>query len=373
MQKQTTVAKKRYMNNKSLRGRDPVKRDEIANYIRERIICGQWAPGEPIPTRAELERKFETTPVTIQRAVKPLIEDGLLCAKGPRGTFVSLTPPHLSRFALVFPHDPQSSEGENAFFETLGRAADILRRRDGLHIVPFYRLSGDLRCQEYLELVRQLNLQNFAGIIFASVPFLLKQTPVLDLPDIPRVAFMPAGYPNVKAISVHEEALQEKALRHISACGKRRPCVILPRRHYAAGFSEQLIELANSMGLSLRPEWIQFVDQDIPWTCENLARLLFSDNCKSKPDSIFIDDDNTIAPILKGLRTELKEAASEVTICAHTNFPTEVRHELPVKRFGYNTTALLRQACDMVLSLRNGDEVADFVAEPIDDTNCGNR
>jgi hypothetical protein len=289
------------MKNQSLRGRSPVKRDEIANYIREQVISGKWQPGQVVPSRLELEQMFETTPVTVQRAVQPLIEAGFLCAEGRRGTFVSQSPPHLNRFALVFPHDPQSPGGENAFFKTLGQAAAILRRRDGVDIVPFYKLSGDLRCQEYLDLVRQLNGRNFAGIVFASRPFLLKQTPVLDLPGVPRVAFATTGYPNVKAISVQGGALRDQALRYISNCGKQRPCVVLPKGHYSAEFSEELIELAGSMGLSLRPEWIQFVDQANPWTCENLARLLFSANMKIRPDSIFIGDDNTIAPILKGL------------------------------------------------------------------------
>jgi DNA-binding transcriptional regulator YhcF (GntR family)/DNA-binding LacI/PurR family transcriptional regulator len=367
----TTVAKKRYMNNQSQRGRSPVKRDQIANYIREQVISGKWQPGQLIPSRLELEQMFETTPVTVQRAVKPLIEDGFLCAEGRRGTFVSETPPHLTRFALVFPHDLQNPKGESAFFKTLAHAADILCRRDGLDIVPFYKLYGDLRCQEYLELVREVNAGKLAGIIFATNPFLLENTPVLDRPGIPRVAFMAgAVYPNVKAISVHRAALREKALRHISACGKRRPCVILPKGHYVAGLSEHLIEFADSMGLSLRPEWIQFVDQGNPWTCENLARLLFSSNVKIRPDSIFIGDDNTIAPILKGLRIELAEEASELTICAHSNFPSEICYDLPVKRFGYNITELLRQAIDMVVRQRNGEEVGDVVAEPVDDTDA---
>jgi hypothetical protein len=59
-----------------------------------------------------------------------------------------------------------------------------------------------------------------------------------------------------------------------------------------------------------------------------------------------------------------------LTICAHTNFPSEVRYELPVKRFGYNITELLRQAIDMVLRLRNGDEVDDVVAKPCEEDVC---
>jgi DNA-binding LacI/PurR family transcriptional regulator len=361
---QTSVAKKRYMKNRNSRGRDPVKREEITNYIRDRVVGGKWMPGQLIPSRAELGRRFQTTPVTVQRAVNPLIEDGFLCAEGPRGTFVSQTPPHLTRFALVFPHDPLNPSEENAFLRTLAEVGASLGSDSGLDIVPFYKLYGDLRCEEYLELVREVNAGKLAGIIFATNPFLLENTPVLDRPGIPRVAFMDSAvYPQVKTIAFHREELQAKALRYIAECGKRRPCVVLPD----GGYREDLMGMTRAMGLEMRPEWVQIVDQGKPRRCENLARLLFSSNSKVRPDSIFIGDDNTIPYLIRGAKDALGDELASVTFAAHSNFPSEARYEVPVKLFGYNIPALLQQAIDMVLRQRQGVEVADFVAEPCED------
>lgn len=60
----------------------------IAQEMRTFIESGDWAPGEAIPTEAQLVEKFKASRVTVRQAVKLLQEEGLLWKRQGSGTYV---------------------------------------------------------------------------------------------------------------------------------------------------------------------------------------------------------------------------------------------------------------------------------------------
>src|SRR5260221_3350641 len=79
------------------------KQHLIQANIRRRIVSGAFQPGARLPKRIELEQEFRASRVTIQRVFDQLMADGFIYANGRGGTFVTARPPHLNRYALVFP------------------------------------------------------------------------------------------------------------------------------------------------------------------------------------------------------------------------------------------------------------------------------
>ena len=61
----------------------------IADDLRNRIRSGDWKPGIMLPSRAELAKEYGVALMTMQKAVQPLIDEGLLVASNRRGTFVA--------------------------------------------------------------------------------------------------------------------------------------------------------------------------------------------------------------------------------------------------------------------------------------------
>lgn len=59
-------------------------RDEIL----AKISSGEWRPGEPIPTEAELTKTYSVAIGTVRKAVDTLVIDGLLQRSQGRGTYV---------------------------------------------------------------------------------------------------------------------------------------------------------------------------------------------------------------------------------------------------------------------------------------------
>ncbi len=61
----------------------------ISDDLRERVRQGEWAAGARLPGRQALSQCYEADIHTIERAVAPLLRDGLLWAESRRGTFVA--------------------------------------------------------------------------------------------------------------------------------------------------------------------------------------------------------------------------------------------------------------------------------------------
>ena len=66
----------------------PSPHTRIAADLRTRIAAGEWAPGNPLPTMAELAREHHVAPGTVQRAVALLREEGLVEVSRGRRTVV---------------------------------------------------------------------------------------------------------------------------------------------------------------------------------------------------------------------------------------------------------------------------------------------
>ena len=61
----------------------------VAEQLRLRMASGEWAPGDRLPTFAELREEFGVTPGTVSRALGQLEQEGLLNREKGRGVFVA--------------------------------------------------------------------------------------------------------------------------------------------------------------------------------------------------------------------------------------------------------------------------------------------
>src|SRR5688572_20743263 len=100
-----------------------VRHSLVVEHLRRRILSGVNPPGSRLPTQIELQRRFHTTPVTVQRAFDRLADEGFIGARSNAGSFVSPHPPHLWHYGLLMPNSPRSI-GWSRFHEALSIVAD---------------------------------------------------------------------------------------------------------------------------------------------------------------------------------------------------------------------------------------------------------
>ena len=85
---------------------------KLALALRDRILQGEWAPGDILPAESALAQSYGVALGTIRQALALLVEDGVLQRRHGKGTFVTkgVDGPSMMRFFRFRGVDDASSE-----------------------------------------------------------------------------------------------------------------------------------------------------------------------------------------------------------------------------------------------------------------------
>ncbi|WPC16588.1 GntR family transcriptional regulator [Pediococcus inopinatus] len=64
------------------------KYQEISKEIREKVLKGKYSAGDLLPDQNQLAKEFDTTRITIRKAIQALVIEGIVYTKRGAGTFV---------------------------------------------------------------------------------------------------------------------------------------------------------------------------------------------------------------------------------------------------------------------------------------------
>ncbi|MCK4579501.1 MAG: GntR family transcriptional regulator, partial [Candidatus Marinimicrobia bacterium] len=62
---------------------------QVKELLKEKIISGEWKPGEKIPSEKELVRYYDCSIITVNKAVSKLVEEGYVFRERGRGTYAN--------------------------------------------------------------------------------------------------------------------------------------------------------------------------------------------------------------------------------------------------------------------------------------------
>lgn len=322
--------------------------DAILAELRRRIVRGQYQPGSRLPTRSELEEQFSASRVTIQRVFDRLTDEGFARPAGRNGTFVQNHPPHLSRYALVFPRSRSSAMPWPHFWNALINESASFEGEGDRRIIAYYGVGSHEDIDQYHQLVDAVRDHLLAGLIFAVHPAYLRGSPVLEEGDIPRVAVMNHGdFDKVHAVELNSQSFMDRALDYLRSRGRRRLAVVLPsviggvlKKHEG-----ELIRRASDYGMTLRPYWVQSVTQD---SAANCMRLLMSELQSERPDALILSDDNIVEQATLGLSRTGVRLPDDLDVVAHANLPWPTPTHLPAVRLGFDAHRILQSCLDHI-------------------------
>lgn len=329
------------------------KAPRICADLRSEIVAGALAPGDRLPTRAELIERFGVSSVTLQHALNQLVDEGFVEADGRRGTFVTALPPHLARFVLLLPYgQPKAGDG-NHFFRVFCTEAKRLAAQRGLEIDILEGVQGFRSYDHYQRLVEDIREDRIAGLIFASAPFLLEDSPVLDLPGIPRVAVSQAKqYPQVHTVWTDHPQLMTRALERLRDEGRQRIAVIT---HAAFDGSLATIRRCCPDGIRIEDHLVQAVPLNDPGWAAHSTRLLAQLPADQRPDGLVVMDDNLATAAVAGLEQAGLAIGSDIAVVAHANFPDVTPAAPGVLRIGFQVDRMIAHCVDQVLAWRRGE------------------
>jgi len=71
--------------------------------LRERIMAGEYAPGEKMPSESMLGKEFDVSRITVIRALSDMVADGLIWRRQGVGSFVAAVPEQELRLGVMIP------------------------------------------------------------------------------------------------------------------------------------------------------------------------------------------------------------------------------------------------------------------------------
>ncbi len=95
---------------------------KIRTDIAEQILSGAWPPGRRIPFEHELMAQYGCSRMTVNKALSPLAEDGLIVRRRGAGSFVSQPRIHAAVLDIPDIQAEIAARGEPYSYELLSRA-----------------------------------------------------------------------------------------------------------------------------------------------------------------------------------------------------------------------------------------------------------
>jgi len=338
-------------------GRPADRSRQIVREIRDQIVAGELSPGSQLPTRSEIESHYGSGPMTVQRAVEQLKNEGFVEVNGRQGTFVTSNPPHLTRYAIVF---PQLHHGENwgqfwtALHHEIVELEGSQSRPDALGLPVYDGIDGHIDTPAYLKLVRDLRSHLIAGLIFVSNPYQLVATPIMREPGVPRVAILyEGGTEELHAVTLDGRSYMDKALTYLTQRGRRRVAIIAPR--WRQRTTDQWMLAFTAHGIECAKYRLQTVHTAGPEAARNCAHVLMELPVEKRPDGLIIADDNLVHHATLGLMDSGVRVPEELDVIAHCNFPLPTPSAVPVRRLGYDARKVIAACIESIDGQRGGD------------------
>jgi len=345
----------------TLVGRPPDRKHQIMRQLRREIVSGALAPGAPFPTREAIINRFGASPGTVNSAVDELRSEGFIEPRGRLGTFVTRNPPHLTRYAVLFAVERGSNQW-TGYYTALSNAiaeANRLAGENGPAIATYSNMHRTWLSRDFRTLTEDVVEQRIAGLIFATSPYDLRETPLLEEDGVPRVAVaaLASDWP-FPTVGLDGVSFRERSLEYLTGLGRRRVALIGPHRE------TEWAPVIAANGMETRPYWLHPINMAAPESARGIAHLLTRLPADDRPDALVVTDDNLLDHVLAGLLAAGTRLPEELAIVAHCNFDGTSTSALPLARLGYDARRVLAACIDLVNTQRRGVNPAALTPIP---------
>ncbi len=322
------------------------KQSNILSQVRMEIVGGKYPPGSKLPTRDDLQLRFNASRQTVQLAMNSLIRDGFVCTNRSGGTVVAENPPHLNHYGLVSGIPFSGSRFAMAFQQ----AAQKIAGGGPMKFSSYCYDGGHIQSEGYRRLMSDVEAHRVAGLIFIAPPYHLERTPVLEQKDLPRVAICdPECYPDLCHMNLNCRNFIERAVEHLMKKGRRK--IALIGAYINRWAVEEDTAYLEKKGVG-RGMWVQACSPDYPWSAHQAAMLLMGISEKNRPDALIIRDDHLVEAATEGLLHSGVRVPQNLEVVAHCNFPDRSPSSVPVTRLGMDCQDVLARSIRCLVAQR---------------------
>jgi hypothetical protein len=334
----------------------------IVDDIRHRVVTGDLAPGGRLPGHRKLVEQYDSSMVTVQKAMQRLIEQGFVESVPRRGRFVAEHPPHSHRVAVAFPGHPDeiSDYRWTMYLAALWASARRLSEQTEWELVPYFDIEPDRQgnlTDGYRALMRDVRASRVAGIVFCYSPHNLSDTELMEDRPVPAVCLTGGRGEWGPTVTVEKNRVLERAVARLVQRHRHRLAWVMIMKYDPQWLRAALEELNERYGFYTPPRWIHPMNQFHPKWVRHSLRTMLEAPAGERPDGLVIWDDHLIEPVAKALKEMEVEVPEQLEVVGYWNFPLAYEGDLPITRLGQDTQEQFRVALELLRRERGGSEV----------------
>lgn len=213
---------------------------QVKDFIQQHIASGEWRPGDPVPSEAALMQQFGISRMTVNRALRELVQEGLIERVQGVGSFVAQLHRISSTLTVRDVHDEIAERGHQheakvqlleKLKATPEQAAEFGVRAGAalFHSVIVHLENGvAIQCED--RLVNPACAPDYLSLDFASTTptnYLLQVAPLSE-----------ARY-------TIESTLPSDAEAKLLGIARRDPCLVVKRTTYSHGQTVTTVRLTH--------------------------------------------------------------------------------------------------------------------------------
>ncbi len=350
--------------------------------IKRRIAEGAYPPGSQLPTRADFEREFNTSHMTMQRVLNQLDAEGFTDGRPTRGTYVADHPPPLTCYAVGFYHEPDQDHPDSRYEAAILSVLQRWQTHSAFRYRAYFGLGKHTDVEDLHRLVADFRQRRLAGMIMPFPLHGLHDAGVFELPGAYHAtitaARRAAGRGQARAsdrrtVGLDFDAFADRAMQTLAQHGRRRVGTLLlahpdnnPGRN--PGRDGVLADAAERHGLASSTVHRLFAHEQMPLSIDRCVETIMQGDAKSRPDALVVADDNLVDQALSTLIRLGLRIPDDVEVVAYANFPAGPRPIVPITRIGFDMADALRQCVGMIEKQRRGEAFEPCWIAPIDES-----
>jgi DNA-binding LacI/PurR family transcriptional regulator len=296
---------------------------QITDGVRDLIRRGDLQPGTRVPSIQELANLWSTNHFTVQKGLKPLVEEGLLERQPRIGTRVR-TPPDAKCFGLYLGHRILSDQGR-MFYMTLYAHLHTLLAEAGYEL-RIWIDSRDVSAHVTppADLLAAIERRELRGLIAPAIRD-LEVTWLKKLP-IPVVGIVEQADPQLQGtVKFDEPGMFRAFMEMLAKEGCEQVGFICPISELVETFKS----VAHGLGFKTRQEWIPaFKHSSNRAFGEQALRRIWT--LSEKPKAIIVFPDTAAQGVVEAVWKLGIKVPAELRLCLHRNEGIDIVCPFPV-------------------------------------------
>lgn len=320
--------------------------------LRQRLLRGEYKPGELLPTTQELAAGFATSVYTVQKAMAPLVREGLVERRRNLGTVARHNPAVLT-CAGIYAGAALFDEWEYAFRRELYRQLQRQLGEQDVRTTLFPDIRPrDERVWPLREMVRAVETREIQALfVVGSDPVTtpwLKALPVTSSFVSSNETLCPVGFDHAQMLRLALGKLRDRGCKSVAIISAIR--VPSDVHHPYFRFYDTFVSAINDTGLCARDDWVitpsEHVSDHERYGYEAVHRLR---QASEQPDGLLVYPDTSARGAMLALLELGVRVPEELKVVCHRNTGVHWTCPLPVSWVESDTA---RCAAEMIRQVR---------------------